>query len=95
MVERLVRNEKVRGSNPLTSSLRSRRSDKRRAVAPELSRRRTLLALAQKSCELRLRLPKNGNVHLLLRAAKRTRSEPILHQLLSGASSAFDKAQSR
>ena len=30
LVERLVRNEKARGSNPLTSSLRSQRSGERR-----------------------------------------------------------------
>ena len=30
LVERLVRNEKARGSNPLTSSLRSRRRRERR-----------------------------------------------------------------
>jgi hypothetical protein len=29
LVERLVRNEKARGSNPLTSSLRLERSEKR------------------------------------------------------------------
>ena len=36
LVERLVRNEKARGSNPLTSSLRWRRLARAETVAPKL-----------------------------------------------------------
>ena len=45
LVERFVRNEEARGSNPLTSSLRSQRTRRAKTAAPELQQRRTRVTL--------------------------------------------------
>ena len=57
LVERLVRNEKARGSNPLTSSLRSQGSGERGLSRRSFSEGGHLFALPHDPGELRLGVP--------------------------------------
>jgi hypothetical protein len=83
LVERLVRNEKARGSNPLTSSLRSRRQRERRLSRRSSSEGGHLLTSIHQRGELRLGKPafKNGKVLLCLHSSKPRRCETLLHGL--------------
>ena len=64
LVERLVRNEKARGSNPLTSSLRSCRRRERGCRAEAPAKADVGVDFSERTRELRLGKPafKNGKI---------------------------------
>jgi hypothetical protein len=82
LVERLVRNEKARGSNPLTSSLRSRRRREQRLPRRSFSEGGHFPSSLQERSELRLGKPglKNGKVLLRLRSSKPPGSGTVLYR---------------
>jgi hypothetical protein len=83
LVERLVRNEKARGSNPLTSSLRSRRRRERRLSRRSFSEGGHLRSSLHERGELRLGKPtvKNGKGLLRLRSPEQCEFRTVLYRL--------------
>ena len=84
LVERLVRNEKARGSNPLTSSLRlersgkrrlSRRSEQKRTVAGKICPRLQDYGLVGQPSSLMMRLVRLSDGRLLLRLRTRQQNK--------------------